>query len=645
VSGYGAGGRGGGGGRGGDGTQGYGGQGDDDQGYGGEDYAGRGYGQQGGYGEQGYEDQGYAGRGRYGGRDAARGQAGGPPAWDDPQGQPGRSPRPRGRAGERLARGQGAGGAGGGSGQPQGGHDPQGAGADPWGQGQRQQPAAPRYRRGRQPGQRGADGEPSWPGEAQQQAYGADPRAARRGADRPRQAPGGYDPRGAAPRRASEGYPGEGYPGEEYPGDAYQRRGDARTGGQGDYQGWGGDQRGDSGFLPGFGQGNDYDQGVSRGGRYGGEYKDTDRPARRGRRGRRDRDDRRGGGGGGGGDWDDGGDRPRRRSTIRRLAPWIALVVILTPILIGGLYVYHLYENKYHPADYAGPGTGSVTVQVDSGDTAFSLGPRLQQLGVVASARAFELAAEHSTTTATLEAGFYKLHMHMQASLAYAALLNSKDRVQLVVTIPEGKRASQVVAILAKDTSIPASDFQKVINDPAQLGLPSYAKGKVEGYLFPATYTIQPNATALQILQAMVQRYNVEAQQISISSAARHVGLSAEQLIIEASMVQAEGGVVSDYPKIARVIINRLHIGMKLQFDSVLLYGLNAYAINVTQAQIDTPGPYNDFQHAGLPPGPICNPGNAAIQAVLHPTPGNWLYFLTKTGGASEFSATPLPGQ
>ena len=110
-------------------------------------------------------------------------------------------------------------------------------------------------------------------------------------------------------------------------------------------------------------------------------------------------------------------------------------------------------------------------------------------------------------------------------------------------------------------------------------------------------------------------------------------------------MAQAEGGSVTDYPKIARVIINRLKINMPLQFDSVLLYGLNKYAINVTDAQIATPGPYNDFEHDGLPPGPIANPGNAAIQGVLHPVPGNWLYFLTVTGGKSEFSPTPLPGQ
>ena len=559
-----------------------------------------------------------------------------------------------------------------GYGQPQGpdqpygqgrdqGYGPQGAAPDPWAQGPRQPTGAPRYPRGSQQ---------SWPGGAEQQAYGPGPRSAQ-GGDPAWQAPDGYDPRGTAPRRSSDGYPGEGYPGDGYPGegypgegyqaegypsggypgDGYQGRDGARVG-QGDYPGRAGDPGRDAGFLPGFGsRGDDYaeaGQGTST--RYPGDA--DDRPGRRGRRGR---DDRRGGGGGGGrgGGWDDDGAPRKRRGTVRRLAPWIALVVILTPILIGGLYVYHLYENKYHPADYAGPGTGSVTVQVNSGDTAFSLGPRLQTLGVVASARAFELAAESGTTTTTtttttssgLEAGYYKLHLHMQASLAWAALLNPKNRVQLTVTIPEGKRASQVVAILAKETSIPATDFQKVINNPSQLGLPSYAKGKVEGYLFPATYTIQPNETALQILKSMVQRYDVEAQQINIASAASHVGLTPEQLIIEASMVQAEGGVVSDYPKIARVIINRLNDGMKLQFDSVLLYGLNAYAINVTDQQIATPGPYNDFQNAGLPPTPISNPGDAAIQGVLHPASGDWLYFLTKTGGASEFSATPLAGQ
>jgi UPF0755 protein len=143
----------------------------------------------------------------------------------------------------------------------------------------------------------------------------------------------------------------------------------------------------------------------------------------------------------------------------------------------------------------------------------------------------------------------------------------------------------------------------------------------------------------------MVTRFKQEATQIDLPAAAQRLGISETDVIIEASMAQAEGGSVSDYPKIAEVINNRLRIHMALQFDSVLLYGLNAYAVNVTDKQIATPGPYNDFEHAGLPPGSISNPGDAAIQAILHPDTGNWIYFLTYPGGKSKFSPTPLPGQ
>ncbi len=577
---------------------GYGGRGADD----GQGYGGQGYGDQ-GYGDQGYGDQGYGDRGRRRRPAGVQQPADGPGAAGgarhprQPRGYPGQGP------GQPQPRGQGYG-------PPQGrdqDYGQQGGRPDPWAQGQRRPGAAPQYPRG-----------------SQQPMTGGGQRGPRRGADPGWQQEGGYDPRDA--------YPG-----------GYQGRGDARfgqgaPGAPGGQQGWGGDPGRDSGFLPGFGQG--------EAGGYPGYEDVDDRPRRRDRRGR---DDGRGGGGGGG--WDDDGGSGRRRGTIRRLAPWIALLVILTPLVVGGLYIYNIYENKYHPADYSGPGTGSVTVQVKSGDTAFSLGPRLQSLGVVASARAFELAAEHTnSTTGTaaapgLEAGFYKMHLHMQASLAWAALLNTKNRVQLTVTIPEGKRASQVVLILAKGTSIPASQFQAVISNPAQLGLPSYANGKVEGYLFPATYTIQPNETALQILQAMVQRYNVEAQAININSAGPAVHLTAAQVITEASLAQAEGGSISDYSRITRVITNRLKIGMHLQFDSTVLYGLGKYAVSATIAETRTPGPYNTYLNAGLPPGPICNPGNAAIQAVLHPANGPWLYFLTKPGGASQFSTTPLAGQ
>jgi uncharacterized YceG family protein len=652
---------------------------DDDEygvpGYGGPGYAGPdGYGQP-GYGQPGYGQPGYGGpdsgsrngAGGYGAGGSAAdwpagyGQSGGAgggsyggyggqgPGWQDfertggqgpgGQGPGGQGPGGQGAGGQGPVGAQGSGGYGQGSGQP-GGRGPRygqaGRRPDPRSRDQRGAQGAQQYnpRTGPQPTQRG--------GEWQQ---GTGPGPVQRGLEpaRTAQAPRGRGQRGSPRRGAAAGRAGDGYPG------GYQARGDAQSG-QGDYEGWNPEAQDDS-FVPGFGRREEFDPGRPPGpgrgggypgdpGRYGGGYEDYD-DGGRGRRGRRRRDDP-----GGEDDWYDGDEGRRRRGPVRRLAPWVALLVILIPLIIGGVYVYHLYENKYHPADYSGAGIGpAVTFEVKSGDDAFSIAPRLQALGVIASARAFEDAAENTSGTTGLEAGYYRLNHHMQASLAWAALLNPKNRIQLTVTIPEGKRVSQVVLILAKATSIPLADFQQVINHPAQLGLPSYANGKVEGYLFPDTYEIQPNETALQILQAMVQAYNAEARQANLASAAKKVGLTPEKVIIEASMAQAEGGSLSDYPKIARVIINRLNAGMKLQFDSVLLYGLGKYAVNVTDAQIATPGPYNDFQHAGLPPTPICNPGNAAIQAILHPQPGDWLYFLTKPGGHSEFSATPLPGQ
>jgi peptidoglycan lytic transglycosylase G len=533
-------------------------------------------------------------------------------------------------------------------------------GQQPSGQQARGQQARGQRPSGQQPGGRGPAGYDGQPG------YGG------HGYDDP-----GYDPRGYG-QPDGPGYPpqGQGSGGYHYP-DPGQYQDNSRYPGNGPQPGQYGqggrrpaggyDQRADNGhgpgdnsFLPGFGGQDGYDDGRAAGraperdGRRGGPGGRGPGPG--GGRDMGDRDPRAddGYGPGGGrdawGDWDDSDRKPRKKAT--RWLPRILILTVAAAIVIGGLVggldIYGKYQSRYHPADYVGQGTGDVTVQVMSGDTAFSLAPKLLQLGVIASTRAFTNAAEAATSTTSssgLRAGFYQLHEHMQASLAYAAVTNPKNVLQTTVTIPEGKRAVDVIAILAEKTKIPLKDFQQALASPAQLGLPSYANGKAEGYLFPATYAVVPHETALQILQAMVQRYNVEAQAANLVAAAKAAGLTPTQLIIEASLAQAEGGSVSDYPRIAEVIHNRLAIGMHLQFDSTVLYGLGKYAVSATIKQTKTPGPYNTYLNAGLPAGPISNPGDAAIQGVLHPAHGNDLYFLTKPGGKSEFSPTPLKGQ
>jgi UPF0755 protein len=333
--------------------------------------------------------------------------------------------------------------------------------------------------------------------------------------------------------------------------------------------------------------------------------------------------------------------RPRRRRS-HWIAPLVALVVILTPLVIGGVYVLHLYISKYHPADYASDGTGQAIVQVQSGQTATAVGQRLVTLGVVASVRAFELAAEHSTDQRGLEPGFYRMHKQMKATLAFALLLNPAARIQDKITIPEGWRISQTEAELAAKSGIPVADYKQALANPGSLGLPSYANGKPEGYLFPATYEVQPNQTAIDVLHAMVQRFGQEAAAINLPQAAASVHLSPSQVIILASLIQAEGGSTSYYPQISRVIYNRLAQNMPLQLDSTVMYALNTFGIIASDQQLQTTSPYNTYKYKGLPPGPIDSPGNAAIEAALHPSPGNDLYFVTvnpKTG-LTEFTAS-----
>jgi UPF0755 protein len=284
-----------------------------------------------------------------------------------------------------------------------------------------------------------------------------------------------------------------------------------------------------------------------------------------------------------------------------------------------------------------------------TGDNPTSLAPRLVAAGVVESDRAFILAAENSTSSANLEAGFFLMNKHMKASLAYAYLLNPKNLDQHTVTIPEGYRTVDAIKVLAQKTHIPLADFQKVLSTPsmlAQLALPPYSDGKPEGYLFPATYAITPHETALAVLQAMTNRFAQEAvsanlpASVNVPAKGGTVHLTEGQVIIVASLLQAEAGSVADMPKIAEVAYNRLKAGMPLQFDSTVFYGLGKYGTAANNAEIATPGPYNTYRNKGLPPGPIDNPGDAAIQAALHPATGALLYFYGCPSGRTIYSAT-----
>ncbi len=364
----------------------------------------------------------------------------------------------------------------------------------------------------------------------------------------------------------------------------------------------------------------------------------------------RGRDDRAGARGRDG--WrlgDDAGDRParpkRRRGRFAGLLAVLGILAIIVPLAIGGFYAYRAISAHFFPADYSGAGTGNVTVQIRPGDTATTVGDRLYALGVVASARAFVNAAEHSQKGNALQPGFYRMHKHMKATLAFNLLLKPSSRIQVKVTIPEGLRESQIIAALGQGSGIPSSEYKQALRNTAALGLPSYAHGNPEGYLFPATYDIQPGMSATDVLKAMVKAFDQEAANINLRQAAARGHLTPAEAIVVASLAQAEGGKVSDFPKIARVIYNRLAAGMKLQLDSTVLYALHRYGILATFQQLNVKSPYNTYRYKGLPPGPIDSPGAAAIHAALHPATGKWLYFVTVNPKTKQTVFTSSPAE
>ncbi|TDD76853.1 endolytic transglycosylase MltG [Actinomadura darangshiensis] len=334
--------------------------------------------------------------------------------------------------------------------------------------------------------------------------------------------------------------------------------------------------------------------------------------------------------------------RQKRRRRNGRAAALFALAFLVAVFGTGGVLGYAWLDDKWHPPDYEGRGAGNVTVQIKDGASGSAIGTTLEQHRVVKSSRAFVKAYTKELKASSIQPGFYQMRLKMSSAAAMALLLDPKSRAGNQVTIPEGLRAVELYKRLEEKTGISAKEFQAAAKKPQGLGLPEYAKGKVEGYLYPGRYDLDPNGTAAQILKQMVGRFNKEAESTDLVAKARKAKMNPATVVTLASLVQAEGGKPSDLPRISRVIYNRIDKGMKLQFDTTVLYALNERRLKVTQKDLLTPSPYNTYLHKGLPPGPISNPGPDAIEAALAPEDGTWLYFIATdpTNKVTKFATT-----
>jgi UPF0755 protein len=286
-----------------------------------------------------------------------------------------------------------------------------------------------------------------------------------------------------------------------------------------------------------------------------------------------------------------------------------------------------------------GGGTGTVVVQVHSGDTLTNVGQTLVAKGVVRSLGAWTDAA---SSNPTVDPGYYRLHLHMQASLALKLLLDPASQLHNAVTIPEGQRLRDIVPKVAAALGVPVSKVEAATKNPAALGVPAWGAGHpLEGFLFPATYDFAPHTTPVQALSMMVERFNQEADALGLVQGARKLGRTPYEILTLASIIEREGRLTSDFPKIAEVFYNRLRIGMSLGSDATLFYVLPDNNGPLRQSQLHLNSPYNTRTHTGLPPTPIASPGALALKAALHPAHGPYLYFVTiDKAGHAGFATT-----
>ncbi|MER5611311.1 endolytic transglycosylase MltG [Streptomyces sp. NPDC002215] len=351
-----------------------------------------------------------------------------------------------------------------------------------------------------------------------------------------------------------------------------------------------------------------------------------------------------------------GGNERRGKGKKKNRSGCACLVVSL--VLVGGLggvsyFGYSYWKDNYGAApDYAGSGSGSVEVEIPKGAFGTDIGNILKKQGVVKSVDAFVAAQGENPKGKSIQAGVYLLHEKMSAAEAVKMMVDPKSQNLLVV--PEGRRNVQIYELIDKKLDLKAGTTKGIAkSDASDLGLPDWAsdnkdiKDPLEGFLYPAAYPVTKETKPEAILKKMVERSNEEYKKLDLEGTAKKYKLDGPwQVLTVASLVQAEGLTHDDFRKMAEVVYNRLKpdniaTNRKLQFDSAFNYLNKQSKIKISSNEILTnPDPYNTYYHAGLPPGPISNPGDEALRATLSPTGDGWMYFISLDGKKTQFTKT-----
>jgi len=318
--------------------------------------------------------------------------------------------------------------------------------------------------------------------------------------------------------------------------------------------------------------------------------------------------------------------RPRRAR--RGLGRLVALTVLVVIVLGIAWFANALFQP------FKGDGGDPVRVTIPQGSSLSQIANRLEDAGVVEDAGFFQLRARIAGHSGDLRPGSYELRKDMSFTAALDVLQQGVPPNVVQVAIPEGLSRSEIRPLTKglRGNYVRASRRSSAL-DPAAYRAPRGAS--LEGFLFPATYELKKGRPVKQLVNQQLAHFKSNFSHVDLSYA-RRKNLTPYDVLTIASLIEREAMVGKERPLIASVIYNRLHDGIPLGIDATVRFVTGNWKRPLRQSELANPSPYNTRVHAGLPPGPIGNPGLSSIKAAAHPARTRYLFYVVKVDSCGE---------
>lgn len=342
----------------------------------------------------------------------------------------------------------------------------------------------------------------------------------------------------------------------------------------------------------------------------------------------------------------------------------IASGIVVSTLLIGAglaLYLYRVAEN-YPNERHAGSGA-DVIVEIERGMSFPAIAKRLAEAGVIGKPRWFRVYGMRRGATTKVRTGEYVLRDDMSPKEVIDRLLEGVKEVTTKVTVPEGLHMLEVFAAFEEAGICTAAALESLGRDPKFLQKLAIEGETIEGYLFPDTYNFKVPSEPAFVLETLVKQHRIvwdglrRANEEDFTKVREKMSWTDHDFLIMASIVEKEAVKASERPRIAQVFMNRLtsasFVPHRLETDPTIRYGCTVPTRKSAACQdwditdrlyrkqlSDADNPYNTYQHEGLPPGPICSPGAAALKAVMHPDGSKYFYFVAMDDKSHIFAKT-----